>query len=270
MLKSLAVLAIASIGVLAAQSLPKQAIAKEPIGASAQVSTTPDNKQGDSKVTVIVKQENAAPQEGHGAENPDDIQIQKSNLRLTGWLVIVGGLQAVILFFTIRAINKQNATNQHIERAWVMVELRCGPETHLFTGEHTENGVTKPSVTMMGVEMHSINDGNSPAWISEKSARVVVAREDELPLIPVIGPNDIIQNQPDPLGPGRDSVFKWDATGEGQYSPLQAATLIYGVVRYRDIFNNDRETWFCYQMMGYKTNRKLVRVAAPPEYNKNT
>jgi hypothetical protein len=144
------------------------------------------------------------PQEPHGAENPDDIQIQKSNLRLTGWLVIVGGIQAVILFFTIRAINQQTDANRNIERAWVMAELRCSPVALLAHGDGPEG----PTVGVMSVELHCTNDGNSPAWITERSARVIIAGEGELPPIPQLMEEDILTEIPEPMGPGRESTFR--------------------------------------------------------------
>jgi hypothetical protein len=227
MWKWLGIVAIASVGILAAQSAPKQEVAKEQVGSSTQVSTTSNNKQNDPKVAMVVKQKNTAPQDEHGAENAEDIQVQKSNLNLTRWLIGVGGVQAIILFFTIRAIDKQTGTNQHIERAWVMVELRCGPGANLLTGDQIEHGVTTLNTSVMGVEIHCTNDGNSPAWIIEKSARLVVVGPNELPEKSQLTSADIIQNAPEPLGPGRETVFKWDAMGEGRHS-IKTATLIYG------------------------------------------
>jgi hypothetical protein len=58
--------------------------------------------------------------------------------------------------------------------------------------------------------------------------------------------------------------------GKGRHTPLEKATLIYGIVRYRDIFHKSRETWFCYQLLGYRNHRSLIRIGRNPEYNKNT
>lgn len=130
--------------------------------------------------------------------------------------------------------------------------------------------VERSTTSLMEVELYCVNDGTSPAWITEKSARLVIVKQGELPPKPILTPSDIIQSEIEPMGPRRDSTFKWDAIGEGRHSPTTAATLIYGVVKYRDIFDKQRETWFCYQLTGYKTQRKMARIPGSPEYNKST
>ena len=89
-------------------------------------------------------------------------------------------------------------------------------------------------------------------------------------MVPQLAKADILTETPEPMGPGRDSTFEWDAIGKGRHTPLQKATLIYGVVRYRDIFHKSRETWFCYQLIGDGAHRKFIRVSSPPEYSKHT
>jgi hypothetical protein len=155
------------------------------------------------------------------------------------------------------------------ERAWVMAELRCRPETFLTTHASTYQGVTTHTTSVAKIELYCVNDGNSPAWITEKSARLVVVREGELPKFPELAKEDILADELEPMGPGKDNVFTWDINGKGYHS-IDTATLIYGVVRYSDIFENNRETWFCYQLTGYKTNREMIRITGEPEYNKNT
>jgi len=43
-------------------------------------------------------------------------------------------------------------------------------------------------------------------------------------------------------------------------------TVVYGVVKYRDIFDKRRETTFAYRIL----NGELRRLEGYPEYNKNT
>jgi hypothetical protein len=249
-----------------AQSAPKQRVAQQQVGSTAEVATGADKSKDDPKVTVFVEQQNSAPKDAHSKDEPSDIAIQRANLHLTAWLVFVGFIQAVILAFTILAINRQTSANRNIERAWIMAELRCAPGTNLAQWNEPD-GTTKTSIP---IELYCINEGNSPAWITEKSARMVII-SGELPKIPELARGDILGDADavEPLAPGRDFKLDWIATGIGRHS-IQTATLIYGMVKYRDIFEKDRETWFCYQFVGYRTQRKLIRVMAAPGYNKNT
>jgi hypothetical protein len=155
------------------------------------------------------------------------------------------------------------------ERAWVMAELRCRPETFLTTHASTYQGVTTHTTSVARIELCCVNDGNSPAWITGKSARLVVVRQGELPKFPELAREDVLADELEPLGPGKDNIFTWDINGKGYHS-IDTATLIYGLVRYTDIFKNNRETWFCYQLTGYRTNREMIRITGEPEYNKNT
>jgi hypothetical protein len=147
-----------------------------------------------------------------------------------------------------------------------MAELSLSPGANLI--HWTEpNGVIK---THISVKLRYINDGSSPAWITGKSARLlIVSAGEELPLIPQLAKEDILEEGVDPVGPGKDDAFEWNATGNGRHS-INTVTIIYGVVRYRDIFWESRETWFCYQLIGYQGNRKLIRVFCGPEYSKHT
>ena len=100
---------------------------------------------------------------------------------------------------------------------------------------------------------------------------MIVISEESLPRFPpALGWDDIIQHGPEPVAPEQVTIFEWKhPKGNGRHS-IKTLTLVYGVVKYRDIFGKERETWFCYRMMGYRTNREFVRLPGHPEYNKNT
>jgi hypothetical protein len=269
-MKYAALLVLATVGIIAAQSAPEQRVTKEQKSLTAEKPATANDKQGDSKVTVIVKQENAASDNSKKEQDDENIKIQRRIAIFTALLVIVGLIQAVVLWLTIKAVNRQTATNQHIERAWVMADLKFSTASHFFHGDHMENGVSTQTISLMGVELHCVNDGNSPAWITEKALRLIIlGRAGELPAKPSLSSKDVVQHEPEPLGPGGSSKKVLDIQGEGRHS-LTTSTLVYGVIRYRDIFEKDRETWFCYQMSGYRTNYLLTRISGNPEYNRNT
>jgi hypothetical protein len=251
------------------QGTPKKGVAKQEINTPPQEPSSANTERPPSPVTVIVRQETAPPDNANKEQDDENIRIQRKIAVFTAFLVLVGLIQAAILWFTIRAVNRQTATNQHIERAWVMAELRVSPATSLLTGTSTYQGTTTQTTSAMGLRLYCVNDGNSPAWITEKSARLVVVRRGDLPRFPELSREDILADDLEPMGPGKDNVFVWDINGKGYHS-IDTATLVYGVVRYTDIFKNKRETWFCYQLTGYKNSRKVIRVTGELEYNKNT
>jgi hypothetical protein len=174
----------------------------------------------------------------------------------------------VIALFTIGlffGVFTQIGTDRHIERAWVMADLVCGPNMGLLLGDGTDGSNTSVSP----IEIRCSNEGRSPAWITEKHLRLEIVDKDKLSSKPYIGPDTLVQNEPEPIAPGKPSTWSGSITGKGHHS-LDTMTVVYGVVKYRDIFGKNRETWFAYRVVGYKTNRQLVRLANYPQYNKHT
>jgi hypothetical protein len=204
---------------------------------------------------------------------PEKDGWDKASVWIDFALAVVGGLGIVAAFVTLRKLERQTAATEkqasHMiasERAWIMAELSLTPGANLA---HTTESKTNQVKTNISVRLHCINDGSSPAWITEKSARLVIVSGD-LPPIPQLAKGDILDEGNDPVGPGKDAEpFEWNASGNGRHS-TQTQTIIYGVVRYRDIFGEGRETWFCYQLVGCQGNRKLIRIFCGPEYSKHT
>jgi hypothetical protein len=56
---------------------------------------------------------------------------------------------------------------------------------------------------------------------------------------------------------------------DGLLEPESPILLIYGVVKYRDAFRLDRETWFGYEISGSASNPRLGRLVGYPEYNQH-
>jgi hypothetical protein len=152
------------------------------------------------------------------------------------------------------------------ERAWLLVELTCPTNCSLLGYDEDGQHITY----LNSVQLRCTNVGNSPAWVKEKSARLGKFAKGELPINPQLTGEDVLSRTPEPIGPGKDSVFKWDASGRGSHSPFGAATILYGVVKYQDVFRENRETWFCYQLTGDAAHRELIRINAPPNYTTYT
>src|ERR1700675_2736329 len=150
-------------------------------------------------------------------------------------------MQALILAFTIRAINKHTTTNQNIERAWIMADLRIPLDADVLHSVNQKDQATpsiQPSVTL-----NCANKGRSPAWITERYGLFIVVREGELPKEPVIATSDIISNESEPVAPGEPAAsVDWQPIADGRHIILTTHAVFYGVVKYRDIFGKSRET----------------------------
>jgi hypothetical protein len=79
-------------------------------------------------------------------------------------------------------------------------------------------------------------------------------------------PLKIIQYEPEPMTAGGASVYKWSEEYEGTHGP-HSLTVLYGIVKYRDIFSQDRETRFGYF---FTVGGDWERLAKYPRYNMNT
>jgi len=112
MRKRLAIIAVlvplAAIGILCAQSAPKQGVAKGSPGFDGKKETTSQNKDQDSqKPLSVVVQIEAPKSDADSAEHADDRQIQGKLALYTELLVIVGFLQFVALAGTLWIVHRQ-------------------------------------------------------------------------------------------------------------------------------------------------------------------
>ena len=144
------------------------------------------------------------------------------------------------------------------ERAWVMVTVEWYGEAHVLEGSGT--GET----TGIYVVLNCSNEGRSPAWIEEKRARFQIV--DALADTPELASAESVRAGPEPIGVGKTNQIAWMATATGHESPGKMM-VVYGVVKYRDIFDKLRETMFGYRIT---PSRELVRLEGKREYNKNT
>ncbi len=149
------------------------------------------------------------------------------------------------------------------ERAWVMADIR-------WTADMPPRSVPRPTnlriidgsgdVTI-DVCLICKNEGRTPAWITQK---VILFRVvDSLPKPPPVGgiyefrEGDYFFFGPEPIGIETESTITTTLTCKGQRE-LGKALLVYGIVKYRDIFSPDRETRFGYMI----TNTHLHRIAS--------
>jgi hypothetical protein len=187
---------------------------------------------------------------------------------------VVGVVVAVIYWKTLRAIEKQTEANHKsadaahksaealvsAERAWVMVEIHWTDQRGGLLRSESSDGTIR---TGAFVNLICRNQGRTPAWIVERHIRVEVTNS-VAPKPELRGAEISYDLEPLAVG-GRDSIQHWSLIGDG-WAGEGRFTLIYGVVKYRDVFSPSRETRFGYMVA---KDGSLARIAHP-EYNKNT
>jgi hypothetical protein len=191
------------------------------------------------------------------------------------WLVVVGFIQAAILAGTIYAIIHQTNVNRNTVRAWVMVEVAhdaakwAGPKNekvHMLEG----SGSSGDSTAFYAV-LTCRNEGKSPAWIYERRAKFEIVSA-ALPLKPKFDSAEFVEVEPTPLGTGQALThtdnLEWLAQAREHIQQGQMA-VVYGIVKYRDIFGARRQTTFGYRITPSNALRRLEGEQYG-EYNKNT
>jgi hypothetical protein len=150
------------------------------------------------------------------------------------------------------------------ERAWIMPELKWGIKSGLLRFVDKSGSIH----TNASIDLFWQNDGKTPAWISEVVIKLEVtsagpaAQPDMTGGEVLYGPFPVVPG-PRPFSAGKRFVL----SGEG-WAGTGKMTLIYGLVKYRDIFTpKDKiwESWFGYRVVGISG---LERIAHS-EYNKN-
>jgi|ERR1019366_7511090 len=140
------------------------------------------------------------------------------------------------------------------ERAWITVDISWCPG---YPGPHFVDNMTN-----ITIRWSCLNAGHTPALILEKRFKLQFL---PLPTIPQLDDGiDSIDHETQSLAADRE------VHGEvGTQSAAPLPLVIYGVVKYTDVFESDkiRESYFAYTVtpMG-----NLERLPGYPEYNKYT
>lgn len=148
-----------------------------------------------------------------------------------------------------------------IQRAWIHAEvIWVTPRNPLydFMGNDGETH------TLIDIDLSCVNYGATPAWIYERHIKFEITNS-VAPKPDVAGAD--VSYQIHPLNKDQKAI-EWrrdKLTGIGTLVPGKRA-FVYGVVRYRDIFDKERETWFGFTL---DPSVGLERMAHH-EYNKNT
>ncbi|MGB8990093.1 MAG: hypothetical protein WCC37_26085, partial [Candidatus Sulfotelmatobacter sp.] len=209
----------------------------------------------------------AKPQEQHPAAEAKPTPITHGEWLIAG----ITAVYAFISYFTFRAIERQAEIAQDNtdaliagQRAWVMVEIELNPAGVVETsvrGEAHTHGIQ--------IRMHYRNDGQTPCWITERRASLILITDNIIPERPDLSKAEIIARGTIPLAVGKAHGYGHFDTPlhcPADYSP-DRIHLIYGVVRYRTAFKGRGETIFGYRVMRGWDRLERLELS---EWNNNT
>jgi len=107
----------------------------------------------------------------------------------------------------------------------------------------TTRGLYGGDTTAIYVVLTCSNEGKSPAWIEEKRAKFEIVNV--LPDKPDLTSADFIQVGSEPIGIGKalphTNHIAWQPAATG-HEGLGKMMTVYGIVKYRDIFDRLHET----------------------------
>jgi cell division protein FtsL len=147
------------------------------------------------------------------------------------------------------------------QTAWIVVELRW-PQG---VGRVSYNIQDDVMTTGVFIDLICHNKGQTLAWVMEK--RITMALVEKIPPEPDLDAAPLIAAEPEVFGPN------WATSTGDQYLACQGTRegkviIVYGVVRYFDIFEQKRETTFGYELTSVSPPT-LERIPIRA-YNRNT
>jgi hypothetical protein len=148
------------------------------------------------------------------------------------------------------------------ERAWVMVTLEWQKRRGLVITGSGNSG----EYMNFAVQLICTNQGKTTAWIAEKRIRAVIV--DTLPPEPDLDSAGLIPIESETLPAGYTSVRDEDVTADGLIGAAGKYAVVYGIVRYKDVFGANHHTTFGYRLpVG---PHLMERISGFPKYNENT
>lgn len=151
------------------------------------------------------------------------------------------------------------------ERAWMFADLKAASGMNMAVSN---------SQTHIYIRVECNNVGRSPAWIIEVRVKFMFIEADKLPPIPGLDDAEQVWAGTRPMAPNDEpfSTGEIMLTADGIQvidSTTRKLAVVYGVVRYRDIFADNLSTTFGYRILPGE-NMRFGRLVEYPEYNKNT
>jgi hypothetical protein len=150
------------------------------------------------------------------------------------------------------------------ERAWLLVDVERAPgSASLLTGTNAEN----IPYTAILVDVIVKNQGRSPAWIIQHFQFFEIL--DSIPPAPDFEKNirdgDIYSQ---PVAVNGEYKMRCDLVAIGRKEDnSNSDSIIYGIIRYRDIFSKIRYTTYAYYV---DIAGRIYRMTDHPKYNEST
>jgi hypothetical protein len=149
------------------------------------------------------------------------------------------------------------------ERAWIMVDLEW-PNSSKPTQTFSNSGEPITSVPFL---LRCFNEGKTPCWITGK--RVCAQIVDTIPGKPEMEKLPAMWTGLDPVKVGKEASLLQGATGLSGHLRDDQTLIIWGVVTYRDAFNENLETLWGYYCQPKTGGPHLHRIHEAA-YNRNT
>ena len=151
------------------------------------------------------------------------------------------------------------------ERAWIFADLLPTLGSARFIGDGETN---------IYARINCRNVGRSPAWIIEIRARFTFVQAGTLPLEPILEDAEQVWAGTHPIGPNEEAFSTGDYTFTAQgIQGIDSVTgewaVVYGVAKYRDIYQTIRQTTFGYRLMP-GTDVRFTRLINYPKYNEGS
>jgi len=160
------------------------------------------------------------------------------------------------------------------ERAWLMAEGK--ERVNIIVGEAMVRGVSSGPTSSINFVLQYRNAGRVPCWITEKRVQFLLPDLKALPSEPFFDESAHVDDFPETAAVGEVLTIEFHhLTCKGEHvvilnnvddQPGENTPIVYGIIKYRDVFGTDRETRFGYQISPHGRLRR-IRSA---RYNNNT
>lgn len=193
------------------------------------------------------------------------IFVSADQPKITDWLMV--GLTVAYVFVSILiffAVKKELSIAMNSERAWIVVSMgwKEGMDQGIF-GESVSFGAKTWHVFVL---LTCQNHGRTPAWITERRIGLLSGSK-EIPKKPPLASARILTTAYQTLLVGTPGYGTEEQVTSDAPIGTEEGRVIYGAVKYRDIYGKSRKTNFGFRI---DRNYRLHPMDEYPEYNKHT
>ncbi len=183
-------------------------------------------------------------------------------------ITFIYSLFSVLTFFMIKRQARAAEGDLAAQSPWIMVNIEYSPGmSGPFLGTSRHGNEPETHHTDFIFRFNCINHGRTPAMITEKRASLIIVPKNTLPKNPDLRATTMFDDRTEPLAAGGESLMKRDEHFSAPgYRGLDDWIVLYGVVKYRDVFGRDRQTTFGYEVT---LGDKIERLSGYRKYNEN-